>query len=148
MFAIFSFLECCIHMAMSALPLKGCKGPVVRAISPGPPFHGLKIHFYSTNLQLLVMFPLYDIFMSWAQTENRLIFRPCDSDFLLTTTSFIPSWIMINEMDVSWFSGHLKLFRLHIPWQLAVVIYGVRRFRFKCKLIWSVNSDANNILIT
>ena len=37
------------------------KGRNTRAIPPGPPFHGLKIHFFSTNLLLLVMFTLIDI---------------------------------------------------------------------------------------
>ena len=38
------------------------KGRNTRAIPPGPPFHGLKIHFFSTNLQLLIMFTLNDIY--------------------------------------------------------------------------------------
>ena len=38
------------------------KGRDIRAILPGPPFHGLLIHFYGTNLQLLVMFILNDIY--------------------------------------------------------------------------------------
>ena len=53
-------------------------------------------------------------FMLWTLTKNRSILRPYNSDFLLTTTCFIPSWIMMNEMGVSShkgkYSGHLKLF--------------------------------------
>ena len=49
-------------------------------------------------------------FMSWALKNNWLILRPYNSDFLLTTTSFIPSWIMMNGMGVSShkgrYSGH------------------------------------------
>ena len=49
--------------------------------------------------------------------------------------SFIPSWIMMNEMGVSSnkgkYSSHLKFSRLHITWQLAVVVFVVRLVRFK-----------------
>ena len=73
--------------------------------------------------------------MLLALTKNQSILRPYNSDFLLTTTSFIPSSIMMNEMGMSShkgsYSGHLKLSRLHITWQLAVVILGARRIRFK-----------------
>ena len=46
--------------------------------------------------------------MLWALTKNRSI-----SNFLSTTTPFIPSWIMMKEIGVSShngkYSGHLKL---------------------------------------
>ena len=49
-------------------------------------------------------------FMPWALKNNWLILRPYNSDFLLKTTSFIPSWIIMNEMGVSShkgrYSGH------------------------------------------
>ena len=49
-------------------------------------------------------------FMSWALKNKWLILRPYNSRFLLTTTSFIPSWIMMNETGVSShkgrYSGH------------------------------------------
>ena len=61
-------------------------------------------------------------FLLWALTKTRSILRPYNSDFLLTTTCFILSWIMMNEMGVSShkgkYSGHLKLSCLHITWQL------------------------------
>ena len=44
-------------------------------------------------------------FMLWPLTKNRSIPRPYNSDFLLTTTCFIPSWIMMNEMCVSSHNG-------------------------------------------
>ena len=77
-------------------------------------------------------------FMLWALTKIRSILRPYNLSFLLTTTSFIPSWIMMNEMGVSShkgkYSGHLKLCRLQITWQWAVVIFGMRRVRFKINI--------------
>ena len=77
----------------------------------------------------------YSRFMLWGLTKNQSSLRPYYSDFLLTTTCFIPSWMMMNEMGVSShkekYSGHLKPFCLYITWQLAVVIFGVRRVRFK-----------------
>ena len=56
--------------------------------------------------------------MSWALKNNRFIHRAYHSDFLLTTTSFIPLIIMMNEIGVSSYegrySGLLRLSRLHI----------------------------------
>ena len=60
-------------------------------------------------------------FMLWALTKNWSIFRPYNSDFLLATTSFITSWIMMKEMCMSShkgkYSGHLKICPLQITWQ-------------------------------
>ena len=50
--------------------------------------------------------------MSWALKNNWLILRPYNSDFLLTTTSFNPSWIMMNEMGVS---SHKGRYSKHFP---------------------------------
>ena len=55
-----------------------------------------KYYFYSTNLQFLVMFTLNDILNVALRVKGVLccdlsILRPYNSDFLLTTTCFIPS---------------------------------------------------------
>ena len=94
------------------------------------------VNSYTSNLQFLVVLTLNDIYcIILALTKKpRLNLRPYNSDFLLTTTSFIPSLIMLNEMGVSShkekYSGHLKLFPLHITWQLAVLIFGAIRVHF------------------
>ena len=57
---------------------------------------------------------------------------------------------MMNEMGVSSHKGKLKISCLHITWLLAVVIFGVRRVRFKIymyTIIVLVNSDAIIILL-
>ena len=113
------------------------KGRGLRVMSP---VNDLLIHFYSTNLQcspkIMYIFNSFKgkrRFMSWALMNNRLILRPYNSDFLWTTTSFIPSWIIMYEMGVfshkGRYSGHLKHTRLHITWQLAVLTFGARRAR-------------------
>ena len=75
--------------------------------------------------------------MSWALNINRLILIPYNSDFLLTTTSFIPSWIMINEMGVSSHKGFEAFsFRPYILRDNKLLSFLVREvFALKCKLI-------------
>ena len=48
-------------------------------------------------------------FMLWALTKIWSILRPYISDFLLTTTSFNPSWIIMNEMGVSSHKGSIQV---------------------------------------
>ena len=84
-------------------------------------------------------------FMLWALTKNRSILRPYNSDFLLTTTSFIPSWIIMNEMGVSSHKGSIQVIQ---AWKFLVSIYvltGVSRLdvvrlkQFSKYGIWNFN---------
>ena len=58
---------------------------------------------------------------------------------------------MMNEMGVSshkgWYLGHLKLSRLHNTWQLAVVIFGVRRVRFKIYMYTNIVLTVHDAII-
>ena len=108
---------------------------------------GSKQIIYTTSLHFARMTGLhFDWLIDWLSgdlrpvenisiNKNWSILGPYNSYFLLTTTCFIPSWIMMNGMRVSShngkYSGHLKLSSLHIKWELAVVIFGVRRVRLK-----------------
>ena len=64
------------------------------------------------------------LFMKWVLPKNRLILRSYNAYFLLKTTSFIPSWIMMNEMGASLHKGspHLR-----ITWHIFAII-------FRCEL--------------
>ena len=87
-------------------------------------------------------------FMLWALTKIRSILGPYISDFLLTTTSFNPSWIIMNEMGCVFtqrkYSGHsgLKLCRLHITWQFFCTYWLEASFCSSLKTIsrmWNFN---------
>ena len=54
--------------------------------------------------------------MLWALTKNRSILRPYNFDFLLTTTRFTSSWILMNEMGVSAHKG------IQVTWSFLVYI--------------------------
>ena len=58
-------------------------------------------------------------FMLWELTKIRSILRPYISDFLLTTTSFNPSWIIMNEMGVSSHKGSIQVIQ---AWNVLVYI--------------------------
>ena len=71
-------------------------------------------------------------FMLWALTKIRSILRPYISDFLLTTTSFNPSWIIMNEMGVSSHKGSIQVIQ---AWNFVVYI---SRDSFVYLLAWGI----------
>ena len=108
------------------------------AISSRPSFHGLWIHFYSTNLQFFVMFTLNDIFHMVLRVK---VFLCCKHWRIIDRFSdpIIPifSWqrhlyfVMNTNERNGCVITQRKVFRSLITWPLAVVIFGLRRVRFK-----------------
>ena len=81
-----------------------------------------QMHFYSSNLQSLIMFTLNDIYyihllqfkeldafyVMNTDVKSVYIFIPYNSDYLLTMTSYIPSWKIMNDWMVDWFDTVLR----------------------------------------